>query len=122
MKSPNYYKHAKYLLIAGALLLVICILLNCFIESIAKPLQFILIGIIAVYVIIGVIFLIRNFPTELKRQEEELKRKKEEQIALTKELRKKHKKMDWSKETDALDLIKEPHDDDGFIPMGDIFS
>ncbi len=121
MKSPNYYKHAKYLLIAGALLLVICILLNCFIESIAKQLQFILIGIIAVYVIIGVIFLIRNFPTELKRQEEELKRKKEEQIALTEELRKKHKKMDWGKETDALDLIKEPHDD-GFIPMGDIFS
>ncbi len=120
--KQKYYKHSKYLLIAGGLLLAVCILLNSIEVSIAKPLQYILIGFVAVFIFVGIIFLIRFFPHELKRQEEELKRKKEEQCALDKELREKHKKVDWSKETDALDLIKELHNDDGFIPMGDVFS
>lgn len=121
MSQITYNKKSKYLLIAAGFLLAVLMLLNSFEVYLPKPIFYILIGVFTLFIIVGVAFLIKYFPHEMKRQEEELERRKEERRALAEELREKHKNVDWSKEPDYLNT-NQPSDDDGFIPMGDIFS
>ncbi len=117
MNTHNYYKYSKYITAACGILLAVIIFLDSVEVILPKPLLYIFIGITAFFIVAGIVFLIRFFPHEMRRQQEELKRKEEERKALEKELREKYKNVDLSKEPDII-YIKEPFDDDGFIPMG----